>query len=96
MSKEQVIELLRQYREQHRLDFGINEMGIFGSYAKGTNKKDSDLDVFVDIDKPNLFLLADIKSDLEEQLNVRVDLVRKRANMNQYLKKHIEEDAIYV
>ena len=54
------------------------------------------MDVVIEIEKPDIFLLVHIKEELEQLLNTKVDVVRNRPKMNPYLKKHIEHEAIYV
>ena len=50
--------------------------GIFGSYARGEQKKNSDVDILVEIKKRiSLFDFAGIKIELEEKLVKKVDLV---------------------
>jgi len=53
------------------------------------------VDVVIRVRKPDLFMLAGIKSDLEELLNRPVDIVTYRETMNQFLKRHIDGEAIY-
>ena len=96
MNSSKILETLKEYKEKKSEQYGINRIGLFGSYAKGTAVKKSDVDVVIDIRKPDLFTLVHIKDELEELLNVRVDIVRDRREMNSYLKKHIEKEAIYV
>ena len=94
LTKEKILQILSEYRKKHREEFGIVKIGIFGSFAKQTETEASDVDVFVELKKSNLFTLSRIRIDLEELLGKRVDLVQLRERMNQYLKRHIEEDAI--
>ena len=46
--------------------------------------------------EPDLFILGCIKTELEEQFGKKVDIVRFRTGMNSFLKKRIEQEAIYV
>ena len=41
-------------------------------------------------------MLVHLKEELEKLFNRNVDIIRYRERMNRYLKKHIDEDAIYV
>lgn len=55
---------------------GATRGGIFGSYVRGEEKKDSDIDILVDL--PNdlsLFDIVGIKLELEDALGKKVDLV---------------------
>jgi len=53
---------------------------VFGSFAHGTARKNSDLDVLVELPRSKSLLdLAALKSDLEEAVGRRVDVVTPRA-----------------
>jgi predicted nucleotidyltransferase len=45
---------------------------------------------------PDLFTMVEIKEDLEEMFQRRIDVIRYRERMNPYLKRRIERDAVYV
>ena len=93
LNKEQILSALRNYKEEHK-QYGIEDIGLFGSYARGQAKAQSDVDVFVKLKHSNLFLLSRIRIELEEILGVHTDVVQLRERMNRYLKKHIEEESI--
>lgn len=96
LSRENIIKILQQFREKSAQQYGITEIGIFGSTARGELTENSDVDIIVKLDKQDLFNLIGIKQDLEEILNTCVDVVSYRQNMNSFLKKRIEKEAIYV
>ena len=77
-------------------EFGIVRIGIFGSTARDSATDRSDVDVVVELLRPDLFSLIGIKQELEELLNRPVDIVRYRPRMNSFLKQRIEEEAVYV
>jgi predicted nucleotidyltransferase len=56
----------------------------------------SDVDVVVEIARPDLLTLVGIKQELEELMRLPVDVVRYRERMNPFLKGRIEQEAIYV
>jgi len=59
-------------------EYPISELGIFGSYARGEQESDSDLDLLVAFDKPvTLFDLVRLENELAEELGIEVDLVTK-------------------
>ena len=76
--------------------YGVTHLGIFGSVARDEATENSDVDVVMEIEIPNLFTSVNIKEDLEAELNLPVDLVHYREHMNVYLKARIEKDAVYV
>lgn len=96
VTKDQIIEFLHAHRDFFEREFSVEKIGIFGSYARGEASEDSDIDVVVEMKKPDLFYLIGIKQAVEEALGTRVDIVRLRDNMNAALRKRIERDAIYV
>jgi predicted nucleotidyltransferase len=57
-------------------EYPIQELGVFGSYARGEQRPDSDLDVLVTSAQPvTLFELVRLEDELTEQLGVTVDVV---------------------
>ncbi len=90
----QILSSLQTYKNRHKDEYGIEDIGIFGSYARNTADKNSDIDVFVKLKHSNLFLLSRMRIELEELFGIPTDLVQLRDKMNHYLKKHIEEEAI--
>jgi predicted nucleotidyltransferase len=95
MGKKEIIETLRGYKKKYAEQYGILEIGVFGSVARDEIREDSDVDVVVRISKPDLFMLAGIKQDLEGRLQRSVDIVTYRENMNRFLKKRIDAEAVY-
>jgi predicted nucleotidyltransferase len=96
MSREDVLSILREYKKQRRHQHGIVKLGIFGSTARGEDSQDSDVDVVIVFEKPDLFDMAGVKRDLEEMIHKTVDIVSYRENMNNFLKQHIDKEAVYV
>ncbi|MGD0755007.1 MAG: nucleotidyltransferase family protein [Bacteroidales bacterium] len=78
-------------------DFNVLKVGIFGSFARGDNKKGSDIDILVEF-KESLSLLTLIKleNDLSEILGIKVDLVTTGALKNKRVKKSIRKDLINI
>ena len=96
MNRDDIILFLRGYKERNQSKYGIINIGIFGSAARSAMTEQSDIDVFVELEYPDMFNLIGIKQDLEEELHRPVDIVRFREKMNLFLKRKIEKEAIYV
>lgn len=90
------IKLLRRYKAEKAAGYGIREMGIFGSVARGEQKDDSDIDIYIEGEAQGLFTMARIKNELEELFGCKVDLIRLRDRMNSFLKQRILKEGIYV
>ena len=94
LHQSQILSSLHHYKNKYKTQYGIEEIGIFGSYAKNSADDKSDIDVFVKLKHSNLFTLSRIRIELEEIFGIHTDIVQIRDRMNRYLKKHIEEEAI--
>lgn len=71
-------------------------VAIFGSFARGEEKKNSDLDILIDFNEQvNLLELIGIEQELSELLGMKVDLVTARS-VNHLLKPYIEADMIRI
>jgi predicted nucleotidyltransferase len=95
MKKETIIQYLSDHKSEFEKEFGVTKIGLFGSYARGQNHQGSDIDIVVELKKPDLLTLVGIKQKIEEDLDTKVDVVRNRERMNRTLKKRIERDAVY-
>jgi uncharacterized protein len=74
------------------------KIGIFGSYARGQNKRDSDLDILVYLDYSNRISLLDLigaEQDLTAALGIKVDLVTEKS-LNPYIRPYIEKDVTII
>ncbi|WP_294630205.1 nucleotidyltransferase family protein [uncultured Bacteroides sp.] len=94
-TKDEYIAILNQCATVLHTRFGVSSLRLFGSVAREEQKETSDVDICVEM-KPNLFLRIELKKYLEEQLGCPVDVVRMHSNMNDFLRKQIEQDGIYV
>lgn len=89
-------EILSRFKKEFGPQFGIKELGIFGSVARGEQTENSDLDLFVSLEKVEPFIIFDLKEILESLCKCKVDLVRLRDSLRPALKRNILKDGIYV
>ena len=82
-------------KEEFKVRYGMTRIGIFRSVARSETKTASDVDVVVEM-KPNLFMRAGLKVEVESCFGKPVDVVRYRQGMNRYLQARIDRDALYV
>jgi len=93
---ENVLCILRSHRAELADRYGVTRLGIFGSVARNEASDDSDVDIVVETQVPDLLMMVNLKEDLEQLLQRKVDLVRYRVRMNPFLKKRIDNEARYV
>ena len=77
------------------MKYNIKSLGVFGSYFRGDYRKDSDIDILVEFEKPIGLLFIDLADELENLLKNKVDLVSKKAIKQRYL-DYIDQEIIYV
>jgi len=70
--------------------YGVRKIGLFGSYARGEERTDSDLDVLVEFEKrKSLLTLVRVERELSEHIGVKVDLLTEQA-ISPYLVERIK------
>ncbi len=75
--------------------YEINDIYLFGSYARGEAKETSDIDIYCN--KGNIKTLIDqglLEDELEAALNKKVDIIFDSSYIDEYFKKQIMEDMI--
>ena len=95
-STTEYINILRDYMAKNASKYNITRIGIFGSVARGEQTENSDVDVYLETSKPNMFAWVHIKEDLQSLFGCNVDIVRLRDQMDSLLRNRIEKEGIYV
>lgn len=77
--------------------FSVKEFGVFGSYVKGEQKPDSDVDILVVFERghKDFFNYMRLKNHLEELIGNKIDLVIKDA-VKSRLRDKIFREVVYV
>ena len=85
---------LRECLPEIREKFGVTTIGVFGSYARGEEAPESDIDIIVEFDRPIGWELVDLSDYLEAHLHHKVDLVIRRS-LHPLLRDTILSEARY-
>ena len=96
MNSNDVLSILRTFKQNSAEKYDITRIGVFGSFARDEADEDSDVDIVFETNTPNLFRTARMKAELESLFSRHVDVLRFRANMNPRLKSRITQEAKYV
>ena len=96
MTKDECIKLLKKCMNILKDKYGITSLSLFGSTARGEQIEGSDIDLFVDTETANPFLLMDAKEFLEKETGTPVDIIRNHQNLNPRLRKRILKDGIFI
>lgn len=94
MTKKEIFEEISAKKEVIR-GFGVSRIGLFGSYARGVERQESDVDVLVEFNQKSFDNYMGLKFFLEELFNKKVDLVLADS-LKPQLKPQILKEAVYV
>ncbi|WP_050033767.1 nucleotidyltransferase family protein [Halorubrum halophilum] len=96
MATEDISTRLAQLKPKLEQEYPISELGIFGSYARGEQQPDSDLDILVAFEKPvTLFDLVRLENELTDELGIEVDLVTKDS-LKPRIETRVSDDLVLV
>ncbi len=75
---------------------GVTRSSLFGSYVRGEETEDSDIDVLVELPKGKSLLdLIGLENKLQEALGKKIDLLTYKS-ISPYLKVYIQKDQIQI
>ena len=88
--------ILRQHLPEISRKYSVSYLGIFGSYVRGEQESENDLDILVEFEEdPSFFEYIRLEDYLSEILVVKVDLVMKSA-LKPAIGKHILDEVVAV
>ena len=94
-STKEYIDIIREHSQDLQQRFGITSVRLFGSVARGEQREDSDVDLFVTM-PPKFYNLVLAAQYLEELLGCRVDLISDHDNLRPFFRQQIEQDGINI
>ena len=93
---EQIKKIITSHKNLLRNKFNVKEIGIFGSFVRGDQDNESDVDILVEFTKPiGLIEFIRLEEYLKDLLGIKVDLV-PRDGIKPALKSNILQQAVYV
>jgi len=96
MGKKEIIKIIRNSKPEMESHYGVQRLGLFGSYVRGKQNKRSDIDILVTFTRDiDLFDFLDLREYLESQLRLKVDLVMESA-LKPAIGKRILSEVEYV
>ena len=94
--RQRILDTLGNFKKYNAEKYGIESLALFGSFSRGEQNDESDVDVLITLKAPSLFLYAEIQAALESVLKRSVDLVSSKARKREGFDKEISKDLIYV
>ena len=95
LTRNQIINLLRAEKSYLTKEFGVVNIGLFGSFATGLSDMNSDIDLIVELTEPRFDYLAGLQVYLEKKFSRKIEIVRKGNRINTRFFQNVEKDAIY-
>ncbi|WP_310834059.1 nucleotidyltransferase family protein [Aetokthonos hydrillicola] len=93
---EEIKQILRQNKPLLEQQYRITKLGIFGSYARGEQTEESDVDLLIDYDQaPTLFKLVELRDYLSSAIGIKVDVVTQNG-LKPRIRKLVLSQVIYV
>jgi len=93
---EEIKEILKKHKNKIKREFKAEIIGVFGSYVRGEEKPESDVDVLVRfMEGATIFDLIGLAEFLEEKLGIKADVVSERA-LRPELKEQILKEVVAV
>lgn len=99
MTREEVIDILRKELSYFVSEYAVKRIGLFGSYAKETPVKSSDIDILVELERPIGLKFIESAEYLERLLGRRVDVLTPAGIESiriEKVAKDITESIVYV
>jgi predicted nucleotidyltransferase len=94
-TKENIIKFLKENKELLTKQFFVKRIALFGSYARDEVTENSDIDLLIDTEVKDIKNRFYLKEYLSQNLNSEVDICYLDS-LRSFIKKHIQDELIYV
>jgi predicted nucleotidyltransferase len=96
MTKEYILEKLKENKEHFQQKFSVKKIGLFGSYATNSATDKSDIDIFVALNENSFDNIAGLWNYLEDIYHTKVDLFREHKKSKGAIYEHIKKETIFI
>ena len=97
MTKDEVLYKLKKEKHYLQENYGVKEIGLFGSYARNEASVDSDIDIYVELEENKFRKLAGLWVFLDSIYSgLKVDILNKNRYSNSEILKHIQKETIFI
>lgn len=96
MDKTDILNFLKEHKQELEKEYGLEKIGLFGSFARDEQTLNSDIDLAVEIRSSNKFRsFFALKHFLEDNFGKKVDLGIE-STFKPVVKNYIDKEIIYV
>ena len=90
LTEQTIFSILKEHSDTLR-KLSVKKIGLFGSYARGEQKKRSDIDFVVQFENPTFDNFMDLVFSLEKSLGRKVDIVTE-GSLSPYIRPYVEKE----
>jgi predicted nucleotidyltransferase len=90
----EILKILKNHENDIKRQYGVKKIGIFGSYVRGENTEDSDIDILVEFDEPTYQNFMDLIDFLENLFSRKIDLVTSNS-LSPYIRPVVEKEVVW-
>ncbi|MES2559138.1 MAG: nucleotidyltransferase family protein [Bacteroidota bacterium] len=95
LNQTDILHFLKRNKQTLRQVYGVERIGLFGSYARANPHADSDIDLLVTFSQQDFMLWSGLLNYLQQSLGCKVDLITEGSHMTAGFIKQVEKEIIY-
>jgi predicted nucleotidyltransferase len=95
MTKDSILATLKEKKKFMQNNYGVDRIGLFGSYAKDDALETSDIDIYVEFNNKTFDNLAGLWNYLEDLYQTKIDLIHKHKNNNKVILNNIQKEVLF-
>ena len=89
-----VFNVMKNHKSEIKAKYDVKRIGIFGSYAKGLQNEESDIDVLVEFENPTFDNFIELSFYLEDLFGKSVDLLTPKS-LSPYMRPSVEKEVFW-
>lgn len=94
LTKEEILRFLRENKDLFKKKFDVDNIILFGSYARDEATSESDIDILIESNKKGFRKMLSVQEILEEKFNKKVDVIYIDA-VHPFVMRFMKEELIY-
>ena len=94
LTKEQIVETLKENKDFLKKNFNVDNIILFGSYARNEATEESDIDILIECEKKTFRNYINILRFLEKLFHKKIDVIYKDS-VNPFIINLIEKEWVY-
>lgn len=95
LKKEDILTTLSEHKAFLQQNYDVDKIGLFGSFAKGTQDAQSDIDIYVEFNRKTFRNIAGLWVYLEKLYHRKIDLLHKHQQSKGVIFEQIQKEVIY-